>query len=85
MALADETDGPIDLLLSDVVMPGGSGPDLAVALSEVRPGIRVLYMTGYTDNIALRQGFLSQEVEVLQKPFIPSELVRAVRRILAQP
>lgn len=84
LALAGEHDGPIDLLLSDVVMPGGGGPELAAALTAIRPEARILYMTGYTDNVALRQGLLRHDVEVLQKPFAPDDLVRAVRRILAQ-
>jgi signal transduction histidine kinase len=72
----------IDLLLTDVVMPGGSGADLAREITALRPGIHVLYMSGYTDNIIVRQGILRAETPFLQKPFTADNLQRTVREVL---
>ena len=74
--------GKIDLLLTDVVMPRMGGPLLAEALRKSRPGIRVLFMSGYTDDIVLKQGILNAEEVLLQKPFTSATLSRKVRSIL---
>ncbi len=66
--------GEIHLMLTDVVMPLMSGPQLAQALEETRPRMKVLYMSGYTDDAILRHGIARQEVTLLQKPF-PSDLL----------
>ncbi|MDZ7678629.1 MAG: PAS domain-containing protein [Acidimicrobiales bacterium] len=75
-------DEPVRLLVTDVVMPGGSGHDLAVAADEMMPGLAVLYVSGYTENSVIRHGVPTAEVEFLAKPFAPAELARRVRRIL---
>jgi two-component system, cell cycle sensor histidine kinase and response regulator CckA len=67
------------LLLTDVVMPGMAGPELAQALLAARPELRVLYVSGYTENAALRSGALPPGQGFLQKPFRGDELARAVR------
>ena len=74
--------GHIHLLLTDVVMPGGSGSDLAREITKARPGIPVLYMSGYTDNIIVLQGILRAETPFLQKPFTAENLQRKVREVL---
>jgi two-component system, cell cycle sensor histidine kinase and response regulator CckA len=74
--------GPIDLLITDVVMPGRSGRSLADGLTQQFPKLRVLYMSGYTDGEILRHGVLPPEVRFLQKPFTTSTLARAVRDTL---
>ncbi|HXA50779.1 MAG TPA: ATP-binding protein [Candidatus Acidoferrum sp.] len=74
--------GHIHLLLTDVVMPGGSGSDLAREITAARPGIPVLYMSGYTDNIIVLQGILRAETPFLQKPFTAENLQRKVREVL---
>jgi PAS domain S-box-containing protein len=74
--------GTIQLLLTDVVMPGLSGRETADRVRELRPEIRVLYMSGYTDDEVLRQGVRAQEVPFLQKPFTVEELTAKVREVL---
>jgi two-component system, cell cycle sensor histidine kinase and response regulator CckA len=74
--------GRIDLVVTDVVMPGKSGAELVDRLTVDRPGIRVLYMSGYTDDAILRHGVLEADVNFIQKPFAPDELTRKVREVL---
>jgi CheY-like chemotaxis protein len=73
--------GAIDLLITDVVMPGLSGRDLAARLSGERPDVRVLYTSGYTENVMKRAGFES-EPTLLPKPFLPADLLRKVNEVL---
>ncbi|MET0422965.1 MAG: ATP-binding protein [Actinoplanes sp.] len=80
--LAARHDGTIDLLLSDVVMPGMLGKDLAERLTGARPDTRVLYMSGYAQPVLHSQGTLDPGVVLLEKPFTAGELLTAVRRRL---
>ena len=73
----------IDLVLTDVVMPNLSGRELADLLAEKRPDVRVLFMSGYTDDDILRPGALRKGTEFIQKPFSPRQLAAKVREILA--
>lgn len=72
----------IDLLITDVVMPGMSGRALASHLKEDRPDLKVLYLSGYTDTAMLRHGVLEDHVDFLHKPFRPQDLARVVREVL---
>jgi PAS domain S-box-containing protein len=72
----------IDLLLTDVVMPDITGPRLAAQLRTICPGLRVLYTSGYTDNVIVHNGMLDPGVAYLQKPFTPALLLDAVRQSL---
>jgi PAS domain S-box-containing protein len=74
--------GPVALLLSDVVIPHLSGRELAAEVERMRPGIRVLFMSGYTDDEVLRRGVLSSEVAFIQKPFTPQALAQRIRQEL---
>jgi PAS domain S-box-containing protein len=74
--------GQIHLLLSDIVMPVLSGPDLAQRIVAERPDIRVLYMSGFANQLQTAHGSLSAGVTILHKPFTPESLVRAVRDCL---
>jgi len=77
-----EHDGPIHLLLTDVVMPKMSGRELAETLISLRPGIKVLYMSGYTDNTITHHGILDEGTNYIQKPFSVAALARKVREVL---
>jgi two-component system cell cycle sensor histidine kinase/response regulator CckA len=79
--LASETDR-IDLLLTDVIMPGLSGRELAHRLQSLRPGLKTVFMSGYTDEIIARQGVLEDGVTFLQKPFGADDLLSLVRDVL---
>jgi CheY-like chemotaxis protein len=79
---ADRHHGPIHLLLTDVVMPGGGGRELTESLLVSRPDLRVIFMSGYTSDIVLRRGVVEESVRFLPKPFSPSALAHVVRRTL---
>jgi PAS domain S-box-containing protein len=72
----------IDLLLTDVVMPGMSGRELAVKIAECCPKVRILYMSGYTDNAIVHQGIIDEGAHFVQKPFQTDVLLRKVREVL---
>ena len=85
-ALAQEPEwGPIHLLVTDVVMPGLGGRELASALTARRPGLRVLYISGYTDDEITRRGLLDAGAPFLEKPFEAEGLARRVREVLDGP
>ncbi len=73
---------PIHLLLTDVVMPGLSGPEVARRLKNFKPHMKVLFMSGYTENGILHQGVLDKKMAYLQKPFSMERLVGKVREVL---
>jgi len=85
LAVAERHRGPIHLLLTDVVMPRMSGSDLARRLASRRPEMRVLYMSGYTDDETLRRGVLAGGKAFLQKPFRAAVLAARVREVLDAP
>jgi CheY-like chemotaxis protein len=71
-----------DLLITDVVMPGGSGPEVFERAVVARPGLRVLYMSGYTDDAVAREHLVKPGVAFIQKPFTGEDLARKVREAL---
>jgi CheY-like chemotaxis protein len=85
LALAREEPAAIKLLLTDVVMPGMNGRELARQLRAFRPDLRVLYMSGYTDEAVVRHGVLEAGMAFLQKPVSLEELGRKVREVLDAP
>jgi two-component system, cell cycle sensor histidine kinase and response regulator CckA len=77
--------GQIHLLLTDVVMPGISGRELAERVSQIRPGIKIIYMSGYTDQAVVHHGILQNDAVLLQKPFTLMTLAGKLREMLAVP
>jgi len=84
LELAGAHQGCIALVVTDVVMPGLSGPAVAERLQAVRPGIRVLLMSGYTDEAIGEHGILDRAMNFIQKPFSAEALLRKVREVLDQ-
>lgn len=81
--VASEYDGVIDVMVTDVVMPHLGGRELAETLSPVRPQMRVLYMSGYTDDAIVHHGVLDGRAAFLEKPFTPDALAMKIREVLA--
>jgi len=79
--IAKQTATHIDLLLTDVIMPGMSGRALAEALSSHRPDMRVIYMSGYSDGVIARHGVVEAELTILRKPFSRDALMRSVEDV----
>ena len=77
--------GTIEILVTDVIMPGMNGRELARVLLTTRPSLRVLYMSGYTDAVIAQQGILEPGTAFLSKPFTPDSLARKVREVLDAP
>ena len=84
LRMAEDFDGKIHLLVTDVIMPHMNGPELAEKLSLVRPGLKILYVSGYSNNDISDHGVLDTGVELLQKPFTPQTLARKVRDVIEE-
>ncbi len=81
--LFERGDIDIDLLITDVVMPAMSGNDLRDRIEAIRPGVKVLFMSGYTSNVIVHRGVLEEGVHFIQKPFNLSDLARKIREVLS--
>jgi CheY-like chemotaxis protein len=84
LALSESYPAPIHLLITDMIMPGMSGSQLAGFLGNARPDLRVLYMSGYPEKTIAQDGFLQPGQSFLQKPFPPGVLLTTVRSVLDQ-
>jgi CheY-like chemotaxis protein len=82
LSLAAGLGGRLTALVTDMVMPGMNGQQLAAALEQTQPGLRVLYLSGYSDDVAFR-GPIKSDVSFLQKPFSPQELCLKLQAVLA--
>ncbi len=83
LALVSAQDPPCDLMLTDVILPGGmNGRELADAAEQVQPGLKILYMSGYTDNAIAHHGRLDADAQLLRKPFTRRDLARKIRQAL---
>lgn len=82
--LRDETNA-VDLLITDVVMPGMNGRELSERAVQLRPTLRVLFVSGYADDEILRRGLLYGEIDVLAKPFSLDELAEKIEGVLSKP
>jgi signal transduction histidine kinase/ActR/RegA family two-component response regulator len=85
LSISEQHRGSIDLLLTDVVMPGMNGPDLYESLSPAHPDMKILFMSGYTDRDAVSEGKLEDGVAFIQKPFTLDALAEKVREVLDTP
>ncbi|HYV34867.1 MAG TPA: PAS domain S-box protein, partial [Gemmataceae bacterium] len=85
LLICEQNKDPVHILLTDVVMPSISGRELAARLKQLRPALKVLYMSGYTDDAVVRHGILEAEMPFLQKPFSPDVLAEMVRHVLDAP
>jgi YesN/AraC family two-component response regulator len=79
---ADKHEGPIDLMITDVVMPGMSGGQLAELLAEKYPAMKVLFVSGYSENVVLRHKISNNRCNFLQKPFTLKSLGTKIREVL---
>ncbi len=82
LRIAKEHTGPINLLLTDIKMPKMNGRELADRLTPLRPGVKVLYISGHTDSATVNQMALQRGANFLQKPFTPDRLTTKVRKVL---
>jgi two-component system cell cycle sensor histidine kinase/response regulator CckA len=82
LRLLEQYENPVHLMVTDVVMPGMSGRDLAERLEQIRPGMKVLYMSGYTDDVIVRHGILEEKMPFVSKPFGTMDLLRTIRDVL---
>lgn len=82
LKLVKHANGALDLIITDVIIPGLDGTELARQATRVKPGLPILFMSGYTDDDIVRRGLLDQDQPFLQKPFTPEVLVRRVAELL---
>jgi signal transduction histidine kinase len=82
LRISEQREGPIDFLLTDVIMPGMNGRQLAAQLASSRPKMKVLYISGYTDDAIMQHGLLEEGIAFLQKPYTRYALTRKVRDVL---
>jgi two-component system cell cycle sensor histidine kinase/response regulator CckA len=82
VALCSTHEGAIDLLITDVVMPGIGGREVAERLQALRPQLRAIYMSGYTDDAVVLHGVQAEDMAFLQKPFSALALATKVRQVL---
>src|SRR5207248_6723465 len=80
--IAGEHQGQFDLLITDVVLPRLGGREVAERLAVMHPELKVLFLSGYTDDAVVRHGILEAQVAFLQKPFSTASLARKVREVL---
>ncbi|MBU4211223.1 MAG: response regulator, partial [Verrucomicrobia bacterium] len=85
LSRSDQHAQPIDMVLTDIIMPELNGPDLVRMLREKRPTLKTLYMSGYANNAAAQIGVLKSDTAFLQKPFSSETLTHCIRKVLDAP
>ncbi len=84
LSICKKKDTVIDLMITDVVMPGASGADLRTRVEAMRPGIKVLFMSGYTSDVIVHHGVLEEGVQFIQKPFAMNDLAQKIRELIGE-
>ena len=82
LSLVQQGGAPIDLLLTDVIMPKMNGRELAEQVIAKRPTVKVLFMSGYTDDVILHHGVFETAVKLIEKPLTPTILIKRIREVL---
>ncbi len=82
LAVLEKHAGPLSMVVTDLVMPKMNGMELAGRLKEIRPEVRIIFMSGYTDETVVRKRILSADSSFLQKPFTSADLAKCVRGVL---
>jgi CheY-like chemotaxis protein len=85
LLLSEQFKSKIDLLLTDMIMPGMGGQELSKRLLRLRPGTRVVYMSGYSENANIHHGVIEEGSDFIEKPFSPEVLTRRIREVLDTP
>ena len=85
LLVLERHDGPVHLVLTDMIMPGMSGRDLVARIEDRSPQMRVLYTSGYTDEAILRDALFDKATHFIGKPYTAAELTRKVREVLDSP
>jgi two-component system cell cycle sensor histidine kinase/response regulator CckA len=85
MRICEGRDEPVDIVVTDVVMPNMTGPELIERLASVQPELKVLFVSGYTDGRVVQRGLVDSSTDLLMKPFTPNLLARKVRELLDSP
>jgi two-component system, cell cycle sensor histidine kinase and response regulator CckA len=85
LRLLENSESPVDLVITDLMMPGMSGRTLAERFGQTLPALKVVYMSGYADDAIVRHGMLADRAPFLSKPFTAEELLRKVREVLQPP
>ena len=84
LLLSQQHAGPIELMATDIIMPDMSGPQIAKQLTALRPDMKVLFLSGYADDVVVRHGFIDEDMPFLEKPFTRDGLVKKVHEVLDQ-
>ena len=82
LKICTEFEGKIDLVLTDIIMPGMNGKELSEKINTMKPGVKVLFMSGYAQDVILQKGILPSKINFIQKPFFPKDLAKKVTEIL---
>jgi CheY-like chemotaxis protein len=84
LSMCETSDVHVDLVLTDVVMPLMNGKELRNKIEALRPGIKTIFMSGYSANVVAQRGILEEGVHLLQKPFTINELANKIREVLGK-